>query len=420
MTQVKSSRRLFLAASGGIAGAAAGLATAQAQLAHALPQAKPADADAFFGVHQAGITSPMQDALYFAAFDLAATKREEVILLLQNWTNAAARLTAGLPAEPGQQDDQAPGLDTCEAMGLNPSRLTVTFGFGPELFVADGTDRYGLGDKRPAALADLPRFAGEQLVAGQCGGALCIQACANDPQVAFHAVRQLARISYGAATLKWVQSGFATANKTPGTPRNLMGFKDGTMNPTAEAAAPVIWAGAEGPDWMNGGSYMVARRIRIALEHWDRMKIAFQEQTFGRHKVSGAPLGGKTEFETPNFQATDADGNYVIPETAHMRLAAPVNNDGAQMLRRSYSYNDGANFEAERWPPWHQGIEYNSGLFFQAYQKDPRASFSKVFDRMSKIDALNQFTTHTGSAVFACPPGARKGEYIGQKLFETA
>ena len=171
---------------------------------------------------------------------------------------------------------------------------------------------------------------------------------------------------------------------------------------------------------MKGGSYMVARRIRIALEHWDRMSVAFQEQTFGRQKASGAPLGGKTEFDTPDFHATDANGNYVIPETSHMRLAAPANNDGAQILRRSYSYNDGANFVAERWPPWHQGIEYDSGLFFQAYQKDPRTGFIKLFDKMSKIDALNQFTTHIGSAIFACPPGVQKGEYVGQGLFETA
>jgi deferrochelatase/peroxidase EfeB len=419
MTRAKPSRRGFLAASG-LAGAAAGFSTAQAQLAHALPVVAAANAEPFFGVHQAGITSPMQDALYFAAFDLATEKREDLITLLQNWTNAAARLTAGLPAEPGEQDGQAPGLDTGEAVGLNPSRLTITFGFGPELFTLDGQDRYGLAKNRPAALVDLPRFAGDELVPGQCGGALCIQACANDPQVAFHAVRQLARISYGAASLKWVQDGFCTANKTQGTPRNLMGFKDGTMNPTAATVGPVVWAGAEGPGWMQGGSYMVTRRIRIALEHWDRMKVMFQEKTFGREKVSGAPLGGKGEFDTPNFQATDANGDYVIPETSHLRLGAAVNNDGAQMLRRSYSYTNGADFVAERWPPWHQGIEYNTGLFFQAFQSDPRTSFIKIFDKMSKIDALNQFTTHTGSSVFACPPGVHKGGYIGQGLFEIA
>ena len=272
--------------------------------------------------------------------------------------------------------------------------------------------------RRPEALVDMPSFNGDQLVEAQTGGDLSIQACADDAQVAFHAVRQLVRLAYGTAQLRWIQAGFIPGYAPGVTPRNLMGFKDGTINPQPPFAA--VWVGDDGPDWMQNGSYLVTRRIRIALEHWDRMKIAFQEQTFGRQKVSGAPLGGKTESETPDFQATDADGNYIIPETAHMRLAAPVNNDGAQILRRSYSYNDGANFVAERWPPWHQGIEYDSGLFFQSYQKDPRNSFINLFDKMSKIDALNQFTTHTGSAIFACPPGMRPGEYIGQRLFETA
>jgi len=418
-----ASRRLFLGTAG--LGAAAGLAAggagmAQAQLAPSRPQAASADAEPFYGPHQAGITTPMQDSLYFASLDVTATKRQDVVALLQAWTQAAARLTAGLPAEPMTPAQDEPPADTGEALGLRPSRLTLTFGFGPDLFSLDGEDRFGLAASRPAALVDLPRFAGDELVAGQCGGALCIQACANDPQVAFHAVRQLARIGYGAVSLKWVQSGFSTANKTQGTPRNLMGFKDGTMNPTAANAAPVVWAGAEGPAWMNGGSYMVARRIRIALEHWDRMKLAFQEQTIGRHKASGAPLGGKAEFDTPDFAATDADGNSIIPDNAHVRLAAPANNDGATILRRGYSYNDGANFVAERWPPWRQGIEYDSGLFFQAFQKDPRTGFIKLFNVMSKIDALNQFTTHTGSAIFACPPGVQPGRYIGQRLFETA
>ena len=409
------SRRGFFGVAGGLAGGIAAVAAHSPAAAHEVA----GDAEAFYGVHQAGIATPMQSNLYFAAFDLTASNRQQVIALLQSWTDAAARMTAGLPAVPGAQDDAAPPLDSGEAVGLSPQRLTLTFGFGPELFALAGEDRYGIAAKRPAALIDLPSFNGDQLVAQRCGGALCVQACADDAQVAFHAVRQLARLSYGAAELKWVQSGFSAGTKTQGTGRNLMGFKDGTMNPQGTALPDAIWAGAES-GWMRGGSYMVARRIRIGLEHWDRMRVAFQEQTFGRSKASGAPLGGTHEFDKPDFSATDTDGNYVIAENAHVRLAAPANNDGATILRRSYSYNEGANFVAERWPPWHQGIEYDAGLFFQAYQQDPRTGFVKLFDKMSKIDALNQFTTHTGSAIFACPPGVMKGQFIGQSLFETA
>ena len=165
---------------------------------------------------------------------------------------------------------------------------------------------------------------------------------------------------------------------------------------------------------------MVARRIRIALEHWHRMMLAFQEQTIGRQKASGAPLGGKTEFDTPDFAATDADGNPIIPETSHVRLAALVNNAGATILRRGYSYNDGANFVAERWPPWRQGMMYDAGLFFLCYQRDPRDGFIKIYENMAKLDALNQFTTHVGGGLFACPGGVQKGTFVGEALFQTA
>jgi len=109
---------------------------------------------------------------------------------------------------------------------------------------------------------------------------------------------------------------------------------------------------------MHGGSYVVLRRIRIALEHWDRMPLEFQEQSVGRHKNSGAPLGHDSEFDPPDLTATGNDGDLLIPESAHIRLAAAASNEGAQILRRPYSYNDGVDFTIERWPPWRRGVEY--------------------------------------------------------------
>jgi deferrochelatase/peroxidase EfeB len=272
-------------------------------------------------------------------------------------------------------------------------------------------------------LVDLPRFDGDQLIETRTGGDLSVQACADDPQVAFHAVRQLARLAYGAAEIRWAQSGYMSRPDGAGTPRNLMGFKDGTGNPSVTdsgAMAKFVWVGNEGPEWMRGGSYVVARRIRVALEHWDRMKVAFQEQTIGRRKYSGAPLGAKNETDPLELTANDKDGNPVIPDSAHVRLANAATNDGAQILRRPYSYNDGVNFTAERWPPWRQGMEYDAGLFFICYQRDPRSGFIKIFDNMAKFDMLNQFVTHTGGGLFACPGGVAKGEFVGQRLLDIA
>ena len=236
-------------------------------------------------------------------------------------------------------------------------------------------------------------------------------------------MRQLARLADGVAKIRWVQAGFLSRPGPKATPRNLMGFKDGTMNVAVdnpEMMNQFVWVGDEGGPWMRGGSYLVARPARIALEHWDRMKVAFQEQTVGRMKASGAPIGGADEFAPLDLDAKDKDGNPLIAENAHVRLAAPQANDGAQILRRAYSYDNGVSFVAERWPPWRQGMEMDAGLLFICYQRDPRTGFIKMFDRMSKFDMMNQFVTHIGGGLFACPGGVARGRYLAQALFETA
>jgi len=445
-----ATRRGFLTRAAGLA-AAAGTALATDVGTQALAKTEdqvPASADPqiepFWGKNQGGIATPAQGHTYFAALDLTTTKRDEVVALLKAWTAAAARLASGKAIEPFEKTELAYNYDTSaitktvttssdepepttvslpdtgEADGLPPARLTVTFGFGAGLFEKDGKDRYGLAKQRPEALTDLPHFAGDELAAERTGGDLSIQACADDAQVAFHAVRQLIRLADDVAQVRWAQTGFMPSFGTGQTPRNLMGFRDGTNNPSTRDPALMekfVWVDSEGPDWMQGGSYLVVRRIRIALEHWDSSKVDFQEQTVGRHKASGAPIGRKNESDALDLGATDKDGNYVIAENAHVRLATAATNEGAQILRRPYSYNDGVNFTAERWPPWRQGMEYDAGLFFLCYQRDPRTGFVKIFENMAKMDMLNQFVTHVGGGLFACPGGVAEGEFIGQRLF---
>ncbi|OYD72227.1 UNVERIFIED_ORG: deferrochelatase/peroxidase EfeB [Burkholderia sp. CF145] len=418
-------RRGFLKAGGAAVAAGAGLATSG--VTHAALTRTHADdvqrqIEPFYGAHQGGVVTPQQSHSYVAAFDLKTDKREEVIALLREWTQAAARMTQGKPAGSLETADDKPAADSADVLGLGASSLTITFGFGSGLFTSrDGKDRDGLASKRPAALVDLPRFNGDQLIAEKTGGDLFVQACANDAQVAFHAVRQLARMGYGAIQMRWGQAGFLSGPKGQ-TPRNLMGFKDGTNNPST-AKPPLmnqfVWASAADAQWMQGGTYTVVRRIRITLEHWDQMELGFQEQVFGRHKYSGAPIGQKNEFDAVDLKAADKDGNPVIPDNSHVRLSNQANNAGAQILRRSYSYNDGTNFYIERWPPWRQETEYDAGLIFIAHQADPRTGFIPINEKLSKFDVMNQFTTHIGSAIFAVPPGAREGSYVGAGLFEA-
>ena len=161
----------------------------------------------FWGAHQGGITTPLQSHTYAAALDLVTTKRDDVVAMLRAWTSVAAKMSLGQPAQP-PGPNTGPPPDSGEALGLPAARLTLTFGFGAGLFAKDGEDRYGIAAQRPQALVDLPSFHGDELVETRAGGDLSVQACADDPQVAFHAVRQLVRFAYGIAKVRWAQTGF--------------------------------------------------------------------------------------------------------------------------------------------------------------------------------------------------------------------
>ena len=381
--------------------------------------AEPSATYPFYGAHQSGITTPAQDRLHFAAFDVApGLDRAGLVDLLQDWTTAAARMTQGRPAGkygPANGPADAPPDDTGEALDLPPGGLTLTFGFGPALFTTeDGRDRFGIASRRPAALVDLPRFRGDALQDAYVGGDLCVQACSDDPQVAVHAIRNLSRIAFGRASIRWSQLGFgrtSSTSRSQTTPRNLFGFKDGTANITSEdtgAVSEQVWAGAgDGADWMTGGSYLVARKIRMVIETWDRQQLGEQERIIGRTKGSGAPLSGGGEFTEPDFLAVSSAGGTAIDPDSHVRLAHPSTNDGARLLRRGYNFVDG-NDELGR---------LNAGLFFLAFQRDPRKQFIPIQQRLARNDAMNEYVSHVGSAIFAVPPGARAGSFVGATLF---
>ncbi|MFV0459174.1 MAG: iron uptake transporter deferrochelatase/peroxidase subunit [Actinomycetales bacterium] len=407
----KLSRRGLLGALG--AGAAGvGLVGAGALSgATDLPAAGTGRADLveFTGEHQAGIATDVQANLHFAAFDVTTTDRGALIALLQEWTAAARELTLGLPVGGPTGVDggpaAAPPLDSGEAYDTPAHRLTITVGFGPSLF----DDRFGLAARRPTALVDLPHFARDDLDPSRCGGDLAVQACADDPQVAVHAIRNLSRIAAGRAAVRWAQLGYgkaASTDRSEPTPRNLFGFKDGTANPSGrdiETLNAHVWVQPgddDGPRaWMSGGSYLVARRIEMMIETWDRASLAEQERLVGRTKGVGAPLGSTGEFD-PVVPAR-------LPAASHVALAHPSRFGGAQILRRGYNFVDGAD-----------GFGHlSAGLFFLAYQRDPRSAFVPMQESLARDDAMMDYLRHTGSGIWAVPPGVGATGYWGQGLF---
>ncbi|MFI5608735.1 iron uptake transporter deferrochelatase/peroxidase subunit [Amycolatopsis sp. NPDC051903] len=409
-----SRRKLFGLAGAGVALAGAGAAAGVGfdRVGDTPAQAAVTTVD-FHGANQAGIVTPTQQNLHFAAFDVTTSDVGELRQLLRTWTNAARRMTAGQEVVPngavGGAAEAPPG-DTGEALDLPASELTLTIGFGPSLF--DG--RFGLAAKRPPQLIDLPLFPKDKLDPTRTGGDLCIQACANDPQVAVHAVRNLARLGFGVTEVRWSQLGFgrsASTSRSQATPRNLFGFKDGTNNIKAEDADILrseVWAEAgDGQAWMAGGTYLVARRIRMHIETWDREPLEGQEQIIGRTKGSGAPLGQTAEFDEVDLGVGGAGGVPLIADDAHIRLASHQTLNGTRILRRGYNFVDGSD-----------GVGHlEAGLFFLAFNRDTRKQYVPMQQALSSKDAMMEYVQHTGSAHFAVPPGVSPTGNWGDGLF---
>jgi deferrochelatase/peroxidase EfeB len=395
-----TSRRRFLAAvaAGGIAGLVTGCDSDPPGYDTATGTDPMQQVVSFTGPHQAGIATPAPAHLVFTAFDLTIRGRAALRALMRRWTDAIAQLTTGRSTE----------SDTGETASSGPAALTITAGVGPTLF----DDRFALTDRRPTALRPLPSFRGERIDPAISGGDLMVQACAEDPMVALHAVRQLTRLADGAARVRWTQRGFgaSAAARAHQTPRNLFGQKDGTSNPAVGTPTfdSAVWLPDNTyPAWLRGGSYAVIRKIRMNLGAWDAIPQAEQERAVGRSKDTGAPLSGGGERTAPDFATAGSNGRPVIDVRSHVRLAHPAFNRGAAMLRRGYSYDDGLDASTG---------EAEAGLFFIAYVADLNRQFIPIQRRLADNDRLAAFTTHISSSVFAVLPGVHDGSYLGQPL----
>lgn len=352
----------------------------------------------FYGEHQAGIITPAQKHIYFLVLDLDTHDIAKVKSIFQNWTAYSNNLTQGKNVKPYSKNAFIPPNDTGEADSLSPQNLTLTFGVSPSFF-----SKLGIEKLKPAELKDLPHFPRDQLQAEYTGGDICIQACADDPQVAFHAVRNLVRVARGEVKMRWSQMGFNSFIDER-TPRNLFGFKDGTANAdTLKEQENTIWV-QDG--WLKGGSYLAVRRIKMFLETWDRTHLRSQEETFGRHRDSGAGLGHQHEFDALDLTKKDEKGNLAIPDISHTHLA---NKTGLKMLRRSFSYSSGIDDKGQ----------FDAGLLFISFQQSPE-QFIKIQNALGNVDKMNEYITHIGSGLFACFAGVKdENDYLGKALFDA-
>ena len=388
---------------------------------------EPHDIVSPFGTHQAGIETTQQRYATFVAVDLTLNDAPALRSFLDDLSVTIVRITRGEEPPSSPMFPEGAAAPTDFATGLSPARLTITVGVGSRVFELPGISR-----DAPRRLRPLPDFAGDGLDVRWSGGDLLLQICADDAQVVSAAMRALRARMPGYAAIRWTQSGFLSAPRDGGTPRNMFGHKDGTSNPPSDSAefGEVVWSLPDEPRWFDGGTYLVFRKIRMKTADWDLTARDKQDAIVGRRRSDGSPLTGTKEFDDPDLAATRGDGTPVIATDAHIRRVS-----GFPMLRRSYNFDYGlltATAGGSPDPRDHPDEHHHDpgtadhhhgghgkldvGLLFCAYGNDPERQFIPAQQRMAEQDQLNPFIQHTGSAIFAILPGFGEDGHVGDTL----
>jgi putative iron-dependent peroxidase len=175
--------------------------------------------------------------------------------------------------------------------------------------VGIGSDAWDLlfAGSPPAELHPFQEIAGSRHLAVSTPGDLLFHIRARRMDLCFELAGQLVERLRGAASVIDEVHGFKYFDE-----RDLMGFVDGTENPTGASALLAVTVGA-GDAAFTGGSYVIVQKYLHDLTAWNAISVEEQERVVGRTKL--------TDMELPE---------EVKPANSHVALNTIVDENGEQ------------------------------------------------------------------------------------------
>ena len=259
------------------------------------------------------------------------------------------------------------GLTRSVGFRLPDRDLSCVVGIGAALW-----DRLFAGP-RPASLHPFHEIAGARHVAVSTPGDLLFHLRAHQIDVCFELARQLTLRLGGRAQIVDEVHGFTYFDQ-----RDLMGFVDGTENPTGVAAEAAAFIDESDPDFA-GGSYVIVQKYLHDLDAWDALPVEQQERVVGRTKLSDIEMSDETK-----------------PSNSHVALNTIVGDDGVerQIVRENMAFGRlGAG---------------EFGTYFIGYAADPGVTELMLHNMfigkpVGNYDRILDFSTAVTGALFFVP-----------------
>jgi len=278
-----------------------------------------------------------------------------------------------LTVDPGAEDEvrdlltDVAGLTRSVGFRIPEGALTCVVGIGSALW-----DRLFDGP-RPAELHPFKKVVGSRHVAVATPGDLLFHLRARRMDLCFELAGQLMDRLAGKVTLADEVQGFKYFDE-----RDLLGFVDGTENPTGFAAKNAVLIGEEDPDFA-GGSYVIVQKYLHDLSAWNALPVEEQERAIGRTKLSDIELA-----------------DDVKPANSHVALNTIVDDDGTerQIIRDNM--------------PFGRPGAQEFGTYFIGYARTPEVierMLGNMFlgDPPGNYDRILDFSTAVTGSLFFVP-----------------